>query len=93
MNSDLKFVDPVLALRGSVLHNLLQVGIKIVGNVGGDVAGVPVEQMRKVEDIFTALSDTLLTHSRLAREADNYQVSPWSKKRNVLYPDCMRSVW
>lgn len=83
MNSDMKFVDPVLALRGSVLHNLLQVGIKMVGNAEGDVTSVPVEQRRKVEGIFTALSDTLLTHSRLAREADNYQVSPWSQIYNA----------
>ena len=75
LNRDMKFVDPVLAVRRSVLHSLLRVGIGEVGSVAGGVACVPVEQRRKVEGVFTALSETLLTHSQWAREAQNYQVS------------------
>ncbi len=75
LNSDLMFVEPVLAVRGSVLHSLLQVGSDEIRGVAGGVTSAPVEQRRKVERVFTALSETLLTHSRWAREAENYQVS------------------
>lgn len=70
LNSDFQFVEPVLAVRGSVLHQLLQVGVAETS----ENSGVPVEQKRKVECVFEALKTTLLTHSRLAREAANYQV-------------------
>ena len=71
LNSDFQFVEPVLALRGSVLHCLLQVSAAEMRREGS----VSVEQKRTVESIFKALSETLLTHSRWAREATNYQVS------------------
>lgn len=69
LNSDFQFVEPVLAVRGSVLHQLLQVGVAEADS------SVPVEQKRKVECVFDALKKTLLTHSRWAREAAKYQVS------------------
>ncbi len=72
LNSDFQFVEPVLAVRGSVLHCLLQVS---AGEMSCEGASVPVEQRRMVEGVFEALRETLLTHSRLAREATNYQVS------------------
>lgn len=64
-------MEPVLAVRGSVLHSLLQVGM---AEMRGEDS-VPVEQKRRVECLFKALRETLLTHSRWAREAANYQVS------------------
>lgn len=71
LNSDLQFVEPVLAVRGSVLHHLLQVGLAEVGS--GGVRSV--EERRGVELVYKALSKTLLTHTRWAREAANFQVS------------------
>lgn len=71
LDSDFQFVEPVLAVRGSVLHRLLQVG----ANEAKADDMVVLELKRRVEVIFKALSDTLLTHSRWAREAANYQVS------------------
>ena len=64
-------MEPVLAVRGSVLHSLLQVSLTEIEE-GGDV---PVEQRRNVESVFKALRDTLLTHSRRARKAAKFQVS------------------
>ena len=68
LNSDLQFVEPVLAVRGSVLHHLLQVTLRSDGGV------LQVGERRKVESLYKALSKTLLTHSRWAREATNFQV-------------------
>ena len=71
LDSDFQFVEPVLAVRGSVLHQLLQVGVAEASE-GGSVG---TEERRKVEGIFEALKKTLLTHSKRAREAAKYQVS------------------
>lgn len=70
LNSDFQFVEPVLAVRCSVLHQLLQVGVAET-KAGGNV---PIEQTRRVERMFEALHSTLLCHSRQARESANYQV-------------------
>jgi hypothetical protein len=72
LNSDLQFIEPVLAVRGSVLHHLLQVGLAEAGPGGGVAGG---EERKKVELVYRALSKTLLTHTRWAREAANFQVS------------------
>lgn len=76
LNSDLQFVSPVLAVRGSVLHGLLQVGLAGAGlqGVGGGAVRGEKEDRSKVEQVYVALSKTLLTHARWAREASNFQV-------------------
>ena len=78
LNSDLQFVEPVLAVRGSVLHHLLQVGLAELDGEGGGgrgESGVRAEERKGVELVYKALSKTLLTHARWAREAANFQVS------------------
>ncbi len=67
INSDFQFVEPVLALRASVLHNLLEVGRQ------------DTEQHSKEKDDFIgelsrALVDVLFNISRAAREAETFQV-------------------
>lgn len=82
LNSDLQFVEPVLAVRGSVLHHLLQVALRSDGGGGGVVQ---VSERRKVESLYKALSKTLLTHSRWAREATNFQVSCMCRAQIIMY--------
>lgn len=70
LDSDFQFIEPVLALRHSVLHCLLQAASK-------EVKGHREENVtarRKVEGLFGAVRDNLLTQARLAREAGKYQV-------------------
>lgn len=72
LNTDLQFVEPVLAVRGSVLHHLLQVGL--VEDRCGDGESHAFNRQR-LEQVYSALSETLLTHARWTREAANFQVS------------------
>ena len=72
MDSDFQFVEPVLALRSSVLHGLL-VRSSHEGN-SAEGEELPVEIRRKREGLFAALTETLLTQARMAREAGQYQV-------------------
>ena len=70
LNSDFQFVEPVLASRCSLLFCLLQ-------NAASEVKGQsapPVELRRKVDHLFEALSENLLTRVEFAREAGSYQV-------------------
>ena len=72
MDSDFQFVEPVLALRSSVLHGLLvRSSHEGSSEQGGEL---PVEIRRKREGLFAALTETLLTQARMAREAGRYQV-------------------
>ena len=71
MNADFQFVEPVLALRASILRCLLQVGLAEFKDEGG----TSVEGRKRMEGIVGALSDTLFSQSRWARQADNFQVS------------------
>ena len=70
MDSDFQFVEPVLTLRSSILHSLL----RRTAMECGREASPPVSLRRRVERLFAALTDTLLTQARLAREAGSYQV-------------------
>jgi len=67
INSDFQFIEPVLALRASLLHCLLEVGKKY-----------DVKHSKEKHDLITgaskALKDVLFKLSRSAREASNYQV-------------------
>ncbi len=67
MDSDFQFVEPVLALRCSVLHALM---CRSVGKEGGN--SLPAR--RKVERLFGLLTETLLSQARLARGAARFQV-------------------
>ena len=70
LDSEFRFCEPVLALRCSVLHSLM---CRVRGE-GGRVGNLPVESRRRVEHLFIALTDSLLTLARSAREAGRYQV-------------------
>ena len=70
-DSDFQFVEPVLALRSSILHSLL----RRTAVECAQEASPPIHLRRKVERVFGGLTDTLLTQARLAREAGRYQVS------------------
>jgi len=70
MDSDFQFVEPVLSLRSSILHSLLR---RTAVECGRE-ASPPVSLRRRAERLFVALTDTLLTQARLAREAGCYQV-------------------
>ena len=70
MDSDFQFVEPVLSLRSSILHSLLR---RTAVECGRE-ASPPVSLRRRAERLFVALTGTLLTQARLAREAGCYQV-------------------
>ena len=70
-DSDFQFVEPVLALRSSILHSLL----RRTAVECAQEASPPIHLRRKMERVFGGLTDTLLTRARLAREAGRYQVS------------------
>lgn len=70
LDTDYQFVEPVLALRHSVLHTLLRGGGK-----EGRGGALDVRTRRRQEGLFTAIKDNLLTQAQLAREAGRYQVS------------------
>lgn len=70
LNSDFQFIEPVLATRCSLLYCLLQ-------NAAAEVKGQscpPVEVCRKVDHLFDALNESLLTRVEFARQAGCYQV-------------------
>lgn len=75
MDSDFQFVEPVLALRASVLHGLMCRSAGEVGREAGREAGSSLGARRKVEQLFGLLTETLFTQAKLAREAARYQVS------------------
>ncbi len=81
MDSDFQFIEPVLALRSSVLHGLM---CRSVAEVGKE-AGHHLDRRRKVEELFGLLTDTLLTQAHLAREASSYQVSWAPSNGRVQY--------
>ncbi len=70
LDCDYQFVEPVLSLRHSVLHTLLQVA----GRQGRE-RDLDVGTRRRIEGLFAAIKDNLLTQARLAREAGRYQVA------------------
>lgn len=70
LNSDFQFVEPVLAARCSLLYCLLH---NAVAEVKGQ-SPPPMELRRKVEHLYDALAESLLTRVRFAREAGSYQV-------------------
>ena len=70
-DSDFQFVEPVLALRSSILHSLLR---RIAVECAQE-ASPPIHLRRKAERVFGGLTDALLTQARLAREAGQYQVN------------------
>ena len=68
MNSDFQFIEPVLAVRASLLHCLLEVGKKYeVESSNGS--------QNWISGANKALKDVLFNLSRSARDAANYQVS------------------
>lgn len=70
----------MLATRGAILHNLLQVHSLREGTDD-------MENKREVESLFKALKDTLLTQTVYAREAANYQVGlicNWGEGRGFI---------
>ncbi len=69
LDCDYQFVEPVLAQRHSILHCLLQAA----GREGKGRSDVWTR--RRVEGLFGAIRDNLLTQAQLAREAGRYQVS------------------
>lgn len=70
LNSDFQFVEPVLATRCSLLFCLLQ---NTSAEVKGEVAP-PMELRHRVDQLFKALTESLLTRVEVAREAGAYQV-------------------
>ena len=70
LDSDFQFVEPVLALRHSTIHCLLRAAGQEVNSHGDENVTV----RRKVEGLFGAVRDNLLTQAKLAREAGRYQV-------------------
>lgn len=70
LDNDFQFVEPVLSLRCAVLHSLLQ---SYASEVKSRVSP-PVALRRKTECVFEALTQTLLTQTRLARDATKFQV-------------------
>ena len=71
LNSDFQFVEPVLATRCSLLYCLLQ---SAAAEVKGHCSAPPTELRRRVEHLFDALTDNLLTRVEFAREAGSFQV-------------------
>ena len=69
LDCDYQFVEPVLAQRHSILHCLLQAA----GREGKGRSDVWTR--RRVEGLFGAIRDNMLTQAQLAREAGRYQVS------------------
>ena len=70
MDSDFQFIEPVLSLRSSVLHALMNL-------TAAEVQRDPnpaIAMRRRVEGIFSSLTETLFTQARLAREAGSYDV-------------------
>ena len=80
LDNDFQFVEPVLAVRCAVLHSLLQ---SCASEVKGCVSP-PTEMRRKTECLFEALTQTLLTQTRLARDAAKFQVSLIDIKKQQL---------
>ena len=71
MDSDFQFVEPVLALRSSILHSLLcRMAVECAQETSP-----PIHLRRRAERVFGGLTDTLLTQARLARESGRYQAS------------------
>ena len=70
LNSDFQFVEPVLATRCSLLYCLLQ---SAAAEVKGQCSA-PIELRRRVEHLFDALTESLLTRAEFAREAGSFQV-------------------
>ena len=70
LNADFRFVEPVLALRASILRCLLLVVTTDVNSEGG----ISVEGQKRMQGVVKALSETLFAQSRCAREAANFQV-------------------
>ena len=71
LNSDFQFVDPVLSTRCSLLHCLLQ---SAAAEVKGHSSTPPTGLRRRVEHLFGALTESLLTRAEFAREAGSFQV-------------------
>ena len=71
LNSDFQFVEPVLATRCSLLHCLLQ---SAAAEVKGHSSAPPTGLRRRVEHLFDALTENLLTRAEFAREAGSFQV-------------------
>ena len=71
LNSDFQFVEPVLATRCSLLHCLLQ---SAAAEVKGHSSAPPTALRRRVEHLFDALTESLLTRAKFAREAGSFQV-------------------
>ena len=71
LNSDFQFVEPVLATRCSLLYCLLQ---SAAAEIKGQCHAPPTELRRRVEHLFNALTESLLTRVEFAREAGSFQV-------------------
>lgn len=71
LNSDFQFVEPVLATRCSLLYCLLQ---SAAAEIKGQSPAPPMELRRRVEHLFDALTESLLTRAEFAREAGSFQV-------------------
>ena len=71
LNSDFQFVEPVLATRCSLLYCLLQ---SAAAEVKGHCAAPPTGLRCRVEHLFDAMTESLLTRAEFAREAGCYQV-------------------
>ena len=79
LDCDFQFVEPVLALRHSTLHCLLVAA-------GREVKGQSdVLTRKRVEGLFGAIRDNLLTQAQLAREAGRYQVGGGGNMWACLY--------
>jgi len=66
LDCDFQFIEPVLALRHSALHCLLERTVQHGTGTGGTRI--------QAEQLFTVIRDNLLTQAQLAREASKYQV-------------------
>ena len=76
LDADFSYIEPVLSLRASTLHS--QILRERGGGGGGGGRESSVMDMagkRRVEQLFVALSDTLLTLAKTAQDVGSYQVN------------------
>lgn len=74
-DTDFRYLEPVLSLRVSTLHSLLLRERQTAASGRGQTSSLNLAGRRRTEQLFGALSDTLLTLAKRAQDVGRYQVN------------------
>lgn len=74
-DGDFRYLEPVLSLRVSTLHSLILRERQTAASGKGEASSLNSAGRQRVEQLFGALSDTLLTLAKRAQDEGRYQVS------------------